>query len=132
VLRNKKKAEIIKKQIGLVSTLEAAATAMGKSIENADSLRISGGSALGYEPRVLGAIFNPANRGKVVPEAIEGQSGVYVIRVNSVIATPVAAGSVAEQRKAEIDRAKQQAAYSSPLQVLREAANIKDNRSKHY
>jgi peptidyl-prolyl cis-trans isomerase D len=132
VLRNKKKAEIIKKQIGSVSTLEAAATAMGKSIENADSLRISGGSALGYEPRVLGAIFNPANRGKVVPEAIEGQPGVYVIRVNSVIATPVAAGSVAEQRKAEIDRAKQQAAYSSPLQVLREAANIKDNRSKHY
>lgn len=132
VLRNSKKAEIIKKQIGAISTLESVATATGKQIENADSLRISGGASLGYEPKVLGAIFNAANRGKVIPEALEGQGGVYVVRVNQVIATPMAAGSVAEQRKAEVERAKQQAAYASPLQVLREAASIKDNRAKQY
>lgn len=132
VLRNKKKAEIIKKQIGPISTLEAVATAMGKQIEAADSIRISGSPTLGYEPKVTGVAFNPANRGKVVTEAIEGQAGVYVIRVNNVIATPLAGANVAEQRKAEVERAKQQAMYSSPLGVLREAASIKDNRSKEY
>jgi peptidyl-prolyl cis-trans isomerase D len=132
VLKNKKKAELIKKQIGTITTLEAAAAALGKQIEPADSLRISGSPVLGYEPKITGVAFNPANRGKVVTEAIEGQAGVYVVRVNSVVATPLAAANVAEQRKAEVERAKQQAMYSSPFQVLKEAASIKDNRSKEY
>ncbi|MEI2739278.1 MAG: hypothetical protein V9F01_10865 [Chitinophagaceae bacterium] len=89
LLRNKKKAEMLKQKIGKVSTLEAAAAALGgKPIEVVDSIRINATSKLGYEPKVSGAVFNPANKGKVVPEALAGQSGVYVIRVDSVGTTP--------------------------------------------
>ncbi len=138
LLRNKKKAELIKKQLGSISTLEAAATAWGKTVETIDSIRMTGAQTnplaqtLSYEQKVIGAAFNAANRGKVVTEAIEGSGAVYVIRVDNVMAVPNAEGSVPEIRKAEIERAKQQAAYSSPIMFLREAANIKDNRSKHY
>ncbi len=136
-LRNKKKAEVLKQKIGKVTTLEAAATALGgKSIEIVDSIRFNSSGTLGYEPRISGAVFNPANKGKVVPEALEGQSGVYVIRVDSVGTTPVTSGDIAEQRKSLYDQTKQfisnpqSPAY--PLNALKNAATIKDKRRNRY
>lgn len=131
VLRNKKKAETLIQKVGKITTLEAAAAAWGgKQIETIDSLRMTGSNnLLGYEPRVTGAVFNPANKGKVVPEAIEGQSGVYVVKVESVTSTPVTAGSVAEQRKSQADQKKQTA---NPLEALKKMANIKDKRNDRY
>lgn len=135
LLRNKKKAEILKKKIGTITTLEAAAGALGgKSIEPIDSIRMSSRTtnALGYEPRVTGAAFNPGNKGKVVPEALEGINGVYVVRVDNVSATPVTDGNVAEQRKSLYMQAKQAAANNSPLEALRKSATIKDYRAEKY
>lgn len=133
LLKNKKKAEMLKQKVGKVSTLEAAATAWGgKTIEVADSLRMTGSSSsktLGNEPRITGAAFNPANKDKVVPEALEGISGVYVIRVDGVTATPNAAGDVAEQRKQLAQQARNN---QNALGALRAAADVKDNRSKRY
>jgi peptidyl-prolyl cis-trans isomerase D len=133
LLRNHKKAEEIQKKIGAITTLEAAATALGgKTIESVDSLRMSGSQStiVSSEPKVTGAAFNPANKGKVVPQAIEGTSGVYVIRVNNVTTTAIADANVAEQRKTKYQQAKMRGGY--PQQVLMEAADIKDNRSKIY
>jgi peptidyl-prolyl cis-trans isomerase D len=133
LLMNNKKAEILQKKIGTVSTLETAATALGgKAIEVADSIRISGTqtSIVASEPKVIGAAFNPANKGKVVPQVIEGSSGVYVVRVDNVMATAVANANVAEQRKTKYQETKMRGAYSQ--QVLMQAADIKDNRSKLY
>ncbi len=134
VLRNHKKAELMKKQLGTISTLEAAASTWGKTIETADSVRLSGGISpvIGNESKVVGAAFNPANRGKVVPEAIEGAQGVYVVRVDNVSATSLSDANVAEQRKARYQELKQQAQYSQPIEALRQAANVKDNRSKFF
>lgn len=139
VLRNKKKAEILKKKIGKVTTLEAAAAVLGgKTIETADSIRINSSlsSSLGYEPRVTGAAFNPANKGKVVPEVLEGQNGVYVVRVDNVFTTPVTEGDVNSQRTARYQQAKQglnnQYSPNNPLSILRNAATIKDRRSNRY
>ena len=131
VLRNKKKAEMLIQKAGKITTLEAAAAAWGgKQIETIDSLRMTGSNnLLGYEPRVTGAVFNPANKGKVVPEAIEGQSGVYIVKVESVMTTPVTAGSVAEQRKSQADQKKQTA---NPLEALKKTASIKDSRNDRY
>lgn len=130
-LRNKKKAAMLKQKIGSVTTLEAAAAAWGgKPIETLDSIRISGGAnSLGYEPRVIGAVFNPANKGKVVAEALEGQSGVYVVRVDNVSATAVLAGSVADQRKTMTDQRK--SSYN-PYETLKKMATIKDKRTERY
>ncbi len=133
LLMNRKKAEIIKKKIGPVTTLEAASAALGgKAIETADSVRLTGSqtSIVASEPKVIGATFNPANNGKVVPEAIAGTSGVYVVRVDNVTATAVANANVAEQRKTKYQEAKNRGAY--PQMALSEAATIKDNRSEIY
>ena len=132
LLRNQKKAEMLKKKIGKVTTLEAAASVLGKPIETIDSIRMSlkTTSALGYEPKVTGAAFNPSNKGKVVPEALDGINGVYVVRVESVSATPVTEGNVADQRKALYQQAKQSGA--NPLNALRSAATIKDKRADRY
>ena len=122
-----------------MTTLEAAATALGgKTIETADSIRINSAlsSTLGYEPRVTGAAFNPANKGKVVPAAIEGMNGVYVVRVENVTTTPVTDGDVNGQRAAHYQQAKQsfsnQYSPNNPLSILRNAATIKDKRSNRY
>lgn len=133
LLRNHKKAEQIQKKIGAITTLEAAASALGgKTIESVDSLRMKGSqpTIVSSEPKVIGAAFNPANKGKVVNQVIEGTSGVYVVKVNNVTATAVADANVAEQRKSQYQQAKMRGGY--PQQVLMEAAEIKDNRSKIY
>lgn len=137
LLRNRKKAEVLKKKVGTPATLEAAATVLGgKQIETIDSLRMSGAQSaaamtIASEQKVIGAAFNPANKGKV-SGVIEGSSGIFLIRVNNISTTPVANANVAEQRNARYQQAKQQAMYSSPLQALREEATIKDRRSKFF
>ncbi len=135
LLRNQKKGEEITKKLGNITTLEAAATAMGNQpIETADSIRISGmppSPLVSSEPKVLGAAFNPANKGKVITQAIPGNNGVYVVRVNNVSATAIADANVAEQRKQRYDQAKMRGA-GYYQQALMQAANIKDNRAKFF
>jgi peptidyl-prolyl cis-trans isomerase D len=133
VLRNQKKAAQIKQKLSNISSLEAAASTVGQPVQVADSLRFNGANAVfGYEGKVLGAIFNPANKGKVVPEAIEGQSGVYVLRVDALNTTPVQGASVEQQREMLKQQARQGLMYRNPIQALQEAANITDNRAKFY
>ncbi len=134
ILRNEKKAEIMKTKIGKVTTLEDAAAKMGgRPIEPMDSLRMSlkTTSSLGYEPRIIGAAFNPSNKGKVVPEVLAGINGVYVVRVENVSATPVSDINVADQRKGFYEQSKQSPS-NNPLNALRKAATIKDKRSNRY
>jgi peptidyl-prolyl cis-trans isomerase D len=133
LLVNQKKAEIITNKIGKVTTLEAAATALKKPVEVADSLRFAGqpSMTLGFEPKVIGASFNKANVNKVISEPIAGTQGVYVVRVDNLSNTPVQAANVEEARKMRFMQAKQQAQFQS-LQALREDATIKDYRSKFY
>jgi peptidyl-prolyl cis-trans isomerase D len=140
LLRSRKKAEMLRQKVGKVTTLEAAAQALNnRPVETADSVRLSlrnVNNTLGYEPRVIGAAFNPANKGQVVPEVIEGLNGVYVLRVDNISATSSLEGSVADQRKILADQNKQ---FSSnpqspayPLNALRKAATITDKRTNRY
>lgn len=131
-LKDKKKAEQIKKTLGKITTLEAAAAVLQDSIITDDSVRFTGSSKIA-EAKVLGAIFNPANKGKVVPEAIAGNNAVYVIRVDEISSTSVALADVKFQQEQMRGRAKQmQGFYSSPIAVMRKTANIKDNRRNFY
>jgi peptidyl-prolyl cis-trans isomerase D len=133
ILRNQKKAAQIKQSLGAVSTLDAAAAKFGQPVQNADSLRFVGpNNVLGFESKVIGAVFNPANKGKVVPEALEGQSGVYVVRVNNVSAVPVGNANLDEQRNVLMMQARQGMMYRSPVEALKLDAKIKDNRAKFY
>ncbi len=137
VLRNRKKAELLKQKIGKVTTLEAAAAALGgKQIEVVDSIRMNSTSKMAYEPGVSGATFNPANKGKMVPEVLEGQSGVYIVRVDSVSTTPVTNGDITMLRNNMYQQTKQYASNPQspayPINALKKAATIKDKRSNRY
>jgi peptidyl-prolyl cis-trans isomerase D len=81
---------------------------VNQQVQSLDSVRFSGANnMLGYEPKVLGASFNPANKGKVVNEPIPGQAGVYVVRVDNTSTVPVETASIEEQRKMMETQARQ-------------------------
>lgn len=130
VLRNKKKADQIKSKMGTITDLNAVATKFNQPLQPADSVRFGGGGALGYETKVLGALFNPANKGKVCPEAIAGQAGVYAIRVDGTFTGAVENADIEAQRKMMEMQARQQ--FRSPVEVLQKKADIKDYRAKFY
>jgi peptidyl-prolyl cis-trans isomerase D len=130
ILRNRKKADMIKKQMGTVTDLNVVASKFNQPVQPADSLHFSGGGTLGYETRVLGAIFNPANKGKVCPEPIAGQAGVYAIRTDAVFTTAVENASIEQQRQMLEMQSRQM--FRSPVEVLQKKATIKDYRSNFY
>ncbi|HEX2533498.1 MAG TPA: peptidylprolyl isomerase, partial [Chitinophagaceae bacterium] len=137
ILKNEKKAARIKQRLGKITTLEAAATAYGQQVQVADSISFVNNTQMGFVPKVTGAIFNAANRGKVVPEALEEVGGVFVVRVENVSATSVPPMDIAQQRQMLQMQYRQQMSQAmmygqSPLQFLRNAAKIKDNRSRFY
>ena len=135
ILRNKKKAEIFKHKLGTITTLETAATTLKKTIETIDSLRMEPDQKIsisGHDSKVIGAAFNPANKGKVVPQPLAGAYGLYVERVDSVTATAVENADVSMRQKMLYQNVLQTAKYSDPLGALRNAATIKDYRSKFY
>jgi len=128
-LRNKKKVDIVRKKVGTITTLEAAASALNQKIETVDSLSSFNRKTLGPESKVVGACFNPANKGKVVPEVIEGSQGIYILQVLSTGTAPVSNANITENRKAQIDSRNNSA---NSLRALRESATIKDKRNDHY
>jgi peptidyl-prolyl cis-trans isomerase D len=147
ILKNKKKAEIIKKRIGNITTLDAVSAAMKQPVQSADSIRFSQqrntNSPAANEPKVVGAAFNPANKGKIVKEGLEARSGgVYVIQVDNVSATAVENADVNALKKSleaqgrmGILMSNQYSGFGQqydPAAVLRKAATIKDNRNKFY
>ncbi len=132
-LINKKKGEQIIKNLGTVNSLEQVATKTGQQIMTVDSLRFENPRDLGYEPKVIGAAFNPNNKNKVVAPIAGGQ-GVYVIRVDNTMTTPVEMG-IEDQRRMMEAQEKQMMDPNyggSPLQALKDAARIKDYRYKFY
>jgi peptidyl-prolyl cis-trans isomerase D len=132
-LLKKKKAEMIKSKMGKVTDLNAVAAKFGQAVQPADSLRFSGGgSTLGFEPRVLGAVFNPANKGKICPDPIAGKGGVYAIRTDAVFTMAVENADIEQQRQMMEMQSRQMLQARSPLEVLQKKADIKDYRNKFY
>lgn len=148
ILRNQKKAALLKSKIGNISTLEAVSASMKQPILTADSIRFSaaGKSPVSYEPMVVGATFNPFNKGKVVNEALEGRyGGVYVIRVDDITATAVENADIKAQKQNLESQGRmrilmnnqfsQYGGYGQqydPAAVLKKAATIRDYRNKFY
>ena len=128
ILRNRKKAAEISKKIGSAATLEAIATAQGSRVFTADTIRFIDPFVpnLGNEPKVIGAAFNKSNQTKI-SAPIEGQNGVYVIKVNQVGALPAANADLTMQKKSQEAQLKQFAGYST-LESLKKSAKIKDTR----
>lgn len=133
IIRNQKKAEQIKKKIGSANTLEAIATATGQSVLRADSLAFASPffPNAGAEGKVGGYAFNPDAKGKVSPP-IAGNGGVYSIRTENVYARSNI-GMTADQLRQSLTQNEKSAAGRGDIEkVLKNAATIKDSRSKYF
>jgi peptidyl-prolyl cis-trans isomerase D len=128
ILKNKKKAEMIKAKLN-GATLEAMATANKVTVMNAPDLSIENPSIpnAGYEPKVVGSAFT--SKVGQVSKPIVGNSGVYVIVTKAVTKAPAIQNY--DEYVAKVDQ--QVAGYSGRvIQALKENADIEDNRAEFY
>jgi len=127
ILKNKKKAELIKaKMTG--SSLDAIAKAVRAPIQQAvdvtmDNPVLTGG--VGQEPKVVGNAFALASGKLSAP--IEGNTGVYVVLNKSTFKAPAL-----KSHAAYVSKLKAQSAGDANRVVpaLKDIAEIKDNRAK--
>ncbi|HLO81212.1 MAG TPA: peptidylprolyl isomerase [Chitinophagaceae bacterium] len=128
LIRNQKKAEILSKKIGSANTLEAIAAATQQQVGQVDTLRFGDQFVpnVGPEIKVIGAAFNKANQSKV-SGLIDGQTGVFAIKTNSIGALPNLAADVESQRKNMQLQMRQYATYGS-FEALKKASKIEDTR----
>ena len=135
IIRNQKKADMIKKKIGNNPTLESASAAYGKTIQVAGNdstvlLNAQFINGVGMEPKVIGASFNKAYQSKVSP-LIDGTTGVFIIKVNTVQNKPDESAEVlAQQYNTKISSIKSQS--NGWYEALKKRATIVDGRSKHF
>ncbi len=126
ILKNKKKAELIKtKMTG--SSLEAIAKANAAKVEQAANITMENPvfGLVGAEPKVVGTAFSLATNKVSAP--IEGVTGVYVVKNLSTVKAPAM-----KNHTAYVAKLKQQSANDAGriLPTLKANATIKDNRSK--
>ena len=129
LVRNHKKAQQLIQKIGNPTTLEVVASANNAQVLRADSIAFSAPFIpnVGQEMKLIGASFNKQWLNKVAGP-IEGNSGVFVFRPESVYAKPNPNASPENTRLMLEQRLRQSSAQS--IEALRKAANIKDNREK--
>ena len=130
IIRNEKKAKLIKETKFKGNTLESYSASSGAPILRADSLVFSAQiiSGIGSEPKIMGAVFNRAFSGKLI-EPIAGATGVFALKEESTGAKQSAQDI--ESFKQNLIRVTQAGIYRSQ-DALRKAAVIKDSRSKFY
>ncbi len=126
ILKNKKKAELIKaKMTG--SSLEAIAKANAAKVEQAANITMENPvfGLVGAEPKVVGTAF--ALTANKVSAPIEGVTGVYVVKNLSTVKAPAL-----KNHTAYVAKLKQQTVNDAGriLPALKANATIEDNRSK--
>ena len=136
LIRNKKKAEEIVKKVGKNASLESAAAAYQKQVltTGADSTLTFNAAiinGIGNEPKVAGASFNKDYQTKSSP-AIEGNTGVFFIKVNGIASKPQPPAAIAQQQRSMRLSQAMQAALGKSFEALKKTADIKDKRSKFF
>jgi peptidyl-prolyl cis-trans isomerase D len=129
IIRDKKKAEKIRVSLK-GNNLETISTSARATIQRADSIGFvySMIPGLGNEPKLVGAAFNKLLINKV-SEPIAGNTGVFVISVNSVGAKP-SSQDPAFFKEELLQRTRSVLFRTST--ALKKIANIVDNRAKLY
>ena len=127
ILKNKKKAELIKAKMSGTS-LEAIAKAVGAPVQQATDVTmenpvLTGG--VGQEPKVVGNAF--ALAANKISAPIEGNTGVYVVSNKSTFKAPAL-----KSHAAYVSKLKSQSAgdASRVIPALKDIAKIKDNRAQ--
>lgn len=126
ILKNKKKAELIKaKMTG--SSLEAIAKSVGSTVQQATDLTMENTMLpnVGSEPKVVGNAFALAANKLSAP--IEGNTGVYVVKNTSTIKAPALKNHAAYVAKLKAQSASD---VNRVIPALKGNAKIEDNRQQ--
>ena len=126
ILKNQKRAEIIKKKMSGAS-LEAVAQKSGATVQPAIGVSMKSPVLpnIGNEPKVVGRAFGLA-AGKT-SEIIEGNSGMFMVRAKAVTKAPEIPSYATYITQ---DRTQNQSyATSKAYTALKDKAEIKDNRA---
>lgn len=126
ILRNKKKTEIVKKQLGSLTSLDAIAGKYGVIKSSATNVQYGTASVGtdGTEPKVAGLAAN-TEVGQM-SGAVGGKTGVYVLKVTSRNEAPAIANVKTAREK--VTRRVSQAVSSGVYENLKENADIVDER----
>ena len=135
-IKEEKKADQIIKALGANPTLESVSAKYAKEIKMAgadSSLTFKAQiiDSVGNEPKLIGAIFNKANLGKVAAP-IAGKTGVFIFKVNSIAEKAANPNEDKVQKRLEQTAALRNQAVSNWFEGLRKKATIKDDRSKFF
>ena len=136
LIRNRKKAAEIDKKLNGPQTLEAAAKVYNQQVltTGADSTLTFDAqliNGVGNEPRVAGAAFDKDFQARVSPP-ISGNTGVFVIKVNSIGTKATTAQAMLDQQQMAEQNREQQSAIGQSFTSLKKTASIKDYRSKFF
>ena len=126
ILKNKKKAELIKAKMN-GSSLEAIAKTVGGTVQQVADLTMENPMLpnVGPEPKVVGNAFALAANKLSAP--IEGNTGVYVVKNTSTVIAPALkdyapyVAKLASQKASEVNRV---------IPALKGNAKIEDNRQQ--
>ena len=132
ILLSKKKANQIISKIGNNRDLNAVAKSFNVQVQRADSIVFSSPfiNGIGNEAKVLGAAFNPQNKGSV-SAPIAGNSGVFLINTQYVALKPSQNLDYNTKKIQAEQGIKGNLAYRS-AESLKKTANIEDYRIKFY
>jgi peptidyl-prolyl cis-trans isomerase D len=132
IIAEKKAQQIIATKFKSGGSLEQIAQGAGVPVQMADSVGFAQPFIpnIGNEPKIAGAAFNKSFQGKVT-EPIAGNTGVFVIRGESIYATANSTMNVDDLRKQLEQQQKQMGGYRS-VEALKKAAKINDNRFEFY
>lgn len=132
IINEKKAQKIIATKLKGGASLDEVARAAGQPVLRADSVSFAQPfiPQIGNEPRVTGAAFNKSLQGKV-SQPIAGNTGVFVIRGESIGAQANTGTSADDLRRQMEMQYKQMSGYRS-VEALRKAAKVKDNRFDFY
>jgi len=132
-VKKQKKAEQLIAKLQSPASLDAAAKSSNQPVQQAEGISFSSPfvASLGFEPRVVGAAFNKSWGTKKVSAPIEGNAGVYVIKVDSYQPAAQPAQDLNNQRMAYEQSVK--AMLDQQLfEVLKKQSDIEDNRSSFF
>ncbi len=132
ILEKQKKAETIISQINS-KDLNEIASQFSVQVQNASAVNMENPliPGAGNEPKVVGAAF--ALNKDETSQPIEGQKGVYVIKLTQKTEAPALASYKNEALKETQKRMqKLQNPKNDVVEALKEAKDIEDNRSKVY
>jgi peptidyl-prolyl cis-trans isomerase D len=134
IVRNEKKAAQIVSKLGSANTLDAVSKVFNQPVSQNDSVLYNSPFIpnVGQELKVVGASFNKQNQAKA-SEPIPGNGGVFVLKVNNVMAVANPDFEAAQQQATM--QQMQQRSISNPqalLEILKKTVKIKDNRARFF